>query len=317
MFRIERHEVPIEIRALRTANVYEIFGRKRIMVDSGMSEASYRELAAQGMEFGNIDTIFLTHLHIDHLGSAHRIQQEFGVKVAMHKDDIRRVEEIRESPEDFRDSLLDIMRLNGTPPTIIGEMVKHHSVLDHLDTYIRIEFDISLEGGEEIAPGIKVIHNPGHSPGSSSLYIREESSIFTGDHILPGITPNISFYDDSTDMLGMYLNSLKETRSLRARTVYPGHREPFTNANARIDQIISHHENRMNEIAGIAQEWKTAYEIAESMKWSRDRTISSMNLLEMNFAIGEAISHLMHMEAEGRVERRLMGEKYQYRAISR
>ncbi len=316
MFRIERHEVPIEIRALRTANVYEIFGRKRIMVDSGMSDASYRELVSQGMDFSSIDTIFLTHLHIDHIGSAHRIQQEFGVKVAMHRDDIRRVEEIRESPEDFRDSLLGIMRLNGTPPAIIDEMVKHHSVLDHLDTYIRIEFDSSLEGGEEIAPGISVIHNPGHSPGSSSLYIRETSSIFTGDHILPGITPNISFYDDSTDMLGLYLSSLNKTHSLGARMVYPGHREPFVNANARIDQIISHHEKRMNEISAIARDWKTAYEIAESMKWSRDRTISSMNLLELNFAIGEAISHLMHMEANGIVERRLVQGKYQYRSLS-
>ena len=205
------------------------------------------------------------------------------------------------------------MRLNGTPHAIIDDMVKHHSVLDHLDTYIRIEFDIELEGGEEISSGIKVMHNPGHSPGSSSLYVPESSSIFTGDHILPGITPNISFYDSSTDMLGLYLNSLRETRSLNAKFVYPGHRDPFENANTRIDQIMGHHERRINEIAGIARNWKSAYEIAESMKWSRDRTINTMNLMELNFAIGEAISHLMHMEAEGLVERKIKDGKYLYR----
>ena len=49
MFKIDRHEVPIAIRALKTANVYEITGRKRIIVDTGMSDESYNELLAQGL----------------------------------------------------------------------------------------------------------------------------------------------------------------------------------------------------------------------------------------------------------------------------
>lgn len=304
MFRIQRHEVPIEIRALRTANVYEVTGRKHLMVDSGMSDSSYRELINQKTTFNNLDVLFLTHLHIDHIGGAHRIQQEFGVQVAMGEDDVKRVNDIREGPEDFRDMLLDFMKQNGTPPAIISEMIQHHSVLDHLETYLKLEVDIKLKGGEEIVPGARVFHNPGHSPGSCSLFLEECGCIFTGDHILPGITPNISFYDQDTDMLGLYLRSLGETRRLHARTVYPGHRDPFENANARIDQIIRHHEERMNEISGITDQWKTAYEVAEQMKWSRNRSISAMNLMEMNFAIGEAISHLMHMEAVGMVEKR-------------
>ena len=313
MFKIDRHEVPIAIRALKTANVYEITGRKRIIVDTGMSDESYNELMAQGLSMENVDYIFLTHMHIDHLGSAHRMQQEFGIPVAMGEEDIKRVNAIKESPEDFRDSLLEIMRMNGTPSAITDQMIQRHFVLDHLDTYLRIEFDIHLKGNEEIIPGVRALFNPGHSPGSFSLYIAECSCLFSGDHILPGITPNISFYDDSTDMLGLYLESLKRTRTLGAKMVYPGHRSPFENANNRIDQLIAHHNERMKEIAGIASKWMTAYEVAESMKWSKERNLVSMNLMEMNFAIGEAISHLMHMEAEGMLERKEENGLYLYR----
>jgi hypothetical protein len=69
----------------------------------------------------------------------------------------------------------------------------------------------------------------------------------------------------------------------------------------------------MREIAGIASKWMTAYEVAESMKWSKERNLVSMNLMEMNFAIGEAISHLMHMEAEGMLERKEENGLYLYR----
>ncbi|EQB72651.1 MAG: Zn-dependent hydrolase [Thermoplasmatales archaeon A-plasma] len=91
MFKIDRHEVPIAIRALKTANVYEIRGKKKIIVDSGMSEDSYRALMEQGLSMDSVDYIFLTHLHIDHIGNAHRMQQEYGISVAMGEEDIKRV----------------------------------------------------------------------------------------------------------------------------------------------------------------------------------------------------------------------------------
>jgi glyoxylase-like metal-dependent hydrolase (beta-lactamase superfamily II) len=310
---IERHEVPIEIRALKTANVYIVDDNIRILIDTGMSDISYRALVFQGVYFKDIDYVFITHLHIDHIGSAGRIREEFGIPLAMGEADVARVDSIRADPGGFNRYMIDRMRMNGTPDGIIEQMIQHHAVLDHLDTYTNLEIDNRLKGGERISDGTEVIHNPGHSPGSLSLYVKETDSILTGDHILPGITPNISPYDDSTDMLGLYLGSLEKTMELNAGFVYPGHRSPFENANQRIVQIIDHHKQRIDEILFILDSWKSSYEVAGSMTWSRNRGLSSMNLMEMNFAIGEAESHLMHMEAAGLAERRERNGLIQYR----
>lgn len=313
--KIERHEVPIEIRALKSANVYVVEDDITVLVDTGMSDNSYRALVSQGVSIKDIDYVLITHLHIDHIGSAGRIHREYGIPLAMGEADVQRVDSIRADPEGFNRYMIQRMKSNGTPEGIIDQMVQHHAVLDHLDTYRNLEIDNRLRGGENISEGTKVIHNPGHSPGSLSLYAAEISSILSGDHILPGITPNISPYDDTTDMLGMYLKSLDLTMKLNARFVYPGHRDPFENANQRITQIIDHHRRRIEEISIILSTWSSAYQVAGSMTWSRNRGLSSMNLMEMNFAIGEAESHLMHMEAVGIAERRERNGLIQYRNI--
>ena len=314
MFKIDRHEVPIAIRALKTANVYEIKGDDGILVDSGMSEDVLGILASQGVSFDRLSTVVLTHLHIDHVGSAYALQQKYGLQVAIGEEDANRVYQIKEDPEGFRDSLMSFMQLNGAPKGLISQIVGHHSVLDHLATYMKLEFDLKLKGNEEIIPGIRATPNPGHSPGSFSLYIKEMNSLFSGDHILPGITPNISFYDSTSYMLGLYLASLEETRKLSAENVFPGHRPPFQDANKRIDEILHHHDTRMKEILSLTGEWRSGYEVAESMKWSKNRSINGMNLMEMNFAIGEAISHLVHMERLGIVEKREFQGGVQYRS---
>ena len=55
--------------------------------------------------------------------------------------------------------------------------------------------DVLLNGDETIASGIfnlKVIWTPGHSPGHICLYEPVHKILFSGDHVLPVITPNIS-----------------------------------------------------------------------------------------------------------------------------
>ena len=314
--KILRYDVPIEIRALKTANVYVVDDNRKILVDTGMSDNSYRSLVSQGVKLQDIDIVYITHLHIDHIGNARRIQNEFSIPLAMGEGDVARVNAIQSDPQAFNRHTMNMMRSNGTPSGIVEEIVSHHSVLDHLGTYRDLKIDIALKGGENISTGTTAISNPGHSPGSFSLYAGKINSLISGDHVLPGITPNISPYDETTDMLGLYLESLNSTSKINAGTVYPGHRSPFENANHRIAQIIEHHNQRMKEISEILKDWKSAYTVATLMTWSKNREFGTMNYMEMNFAIGEAISHLMHMEIVGTVEQRENDGIIEYRATA-
>ncbi len=302
--QVIRHEVPIAIRALKTANIYEINNGRHILVDTGMSPGSLDFLLDRGVDFSKIELVVLTHLHVDHIGGAQAFRDKYGIPIAIGSNDALRIRKIQEDRDGFGKFLSGELAANGTPSDILSRIVDRHSVLDNMSLYHDIDLDRELKGGEKIGSNIEIISNPGHSPGSISIHIPDTNYLFTGDHLLPGITPNISFYDEESDMLGLYIESLKETLKLHAEKIFPGHRDPFTNGNSRILEILNHHLERLNEILSVSGGWSSAFEVASRIKWSKGRTLDSMNLMEMNFAIGEAISHLRHLYSLGMVEKK-------------
>lgn len=314
MTSVKRHEVPIAIRALKTANIYEINSDKHILVDTGMSPASREFLIEEGVDLSDLDMIVMTHLHVDHIGGAEAIKGNSGTPLAIGKADASRVRLIQEDPEGFKKFLISQLGSNGTPSSIVSQIVGRHSVLDNVGLYKDIEFDIEFNGGEQIAEDVSIMKNPGHSPGSMSLFLKDSGKLLTGDHLLPGITPNISFYDRDSDMLGLYISSLRETRGMEPSMILPGHRDPFENGIGRIDEILSHHRDRLNEILSHAGEWSSAFDVASRIPWSRGRKLDSMNLMEMNFAIGEAVTHLTYLSNAGYTEKREVDGIIQHRS---
>ncbi len=316
MSEVIRHEVPIAIRALKTANIYEIRNGTHILVDTGMSPASVEFLLSRGVDLAQIDLVVLTHLHVDHIGGAQAIRDRFGIPIAIGSNDAARIQRIQADRDEFGRFLAAELGANGTPHDILSSIVDRHSVLDNMSLYHNIEIDRELNGGEKIGDGIEILSNPGHSPGSISIHVKEMGYLFTGDHLLPGITPNISFYDEDSDMLGLYIDSLKETLRIDATMVFPGHRDPFIEGNRRINEILEHHRERLNEVLSVATGWSTAFEVASRIRWSKGRTLDSMNLMEKNFAIGEAISHLRHLDAIGAVDRKESGGVLKYKGTA-
>lgn len=314
MTSVKRHEVPIAIRALKTANIYEINSDKHILVDTGMSPASRDFLIQEGVDLTDLDMIVMTHLHVDHIGGAEAIKGDSGVPLAIGKADASRVRLIQEDPEGFKNFLSSQLLLNGTPSSTVSQIVGRHSVLDNVGLYKDIDFDVEFEGGENIAENVSIVRNPGHSPGSMSIILKDSSKLLTGDHLLPGITPNISFYDRDSDMLGLYISSLKETRKLEPSMILPGHRDPFEKGVERIDEILGHHRERLNEILVHSKEWSSAFDVASRIPWSRGRKLESMNLMEMNFGIGEAVTHLTYLANAGFTETRETDGVIQYRS---
>lgn len=300
--KVTRYEVPIAIRALKTVNIYSIQSDKHILLDTGMSPETVEFLEKRNFDFSSLDLIIMTHLHIDHIGGADAIRSKYSTPLAIGKEDAERIAFLRKEPETFQKVLLSFLTLNGTPPAVVDQIVWHHSFLDHNALYSEIEFDRTLNGDEDVAPNVSVVSNPGHSPGSKSIYLKREGVLLSGDHILPKITPNISFYDETSDMLGQYLNSLAQTRKLDVKEVMPGHGNPFDDLYGRIDEITHHHKDRLKEVISQTKDWRSAFEVASRITWSKNRPLDSMNLMEKNFAIGEAISHLTYLKNREIVE---------------
>lgn len=135
-----------------------------------------------------------THAHFDHVGGVRLLQDLTGAKFLLHQEDIPLLNHLNEQTAVF-----------GLPSIAIPKI------------------DKSLVDNEEIFIGkktLRVIHTPGHSPGSVCFFI--DNAVFVGDTLFAGSIGRTDLYGGSYTKL---INSIK-TRLFTMEDhviVYPGH----------------------------------------------------------------------------------------------
>jgi hydroxyacylglutathione hydrolase len=110
-----------------------------------------------------------------------------------------------------------------------GTLCIHELDLDLLkESDNTLEPDMTLKDNASLPLGdtvIKVLHTPGHTPGSLCFYVKKARALFSGDTLLKGEFGRIW----GPHSMGLMLRSLKRLNSVipPKTTVYPGH-GPFT-----------------------------------------------------------------------------------------
>ena len=176
---------------------------------------------------------------------------------------------------------------------------------------------VPLADGEIIDIGsfrLQTIYVPGHTPGNAMFWEERQGIMFTGDHILFDISPNITCWERARDSLGDYLQSLRSALDYPVQLALPGHRKsgPY---HQRIRELLTHHDIRLAEILSIlrSEPGLTAYEIAGKMTWKiRSRDWESFPPVQKWFAVGECLSHLDHLVFRGDIRRDEDGELRRY-----
>lgn len=132
--------------------------RKGVIIDPG--DEAERILSRVRQNELEIEIIFNTHGHFDHVGANKKVKEATGAKIAIHPDDAHYLSKISQSAAVWG------MFAEDSPPA-----------------------DLLLEDGQVIQVGgmrFQVLHTPGHSPGSVSLYMPDAELVFTGDLIFAG-----------------------------------------------------------------------------------------------------------------------------------
>ena len=176
--------------------------------------------------------------------------------------------------------------------------------------------DRDIVPGELLAlPGrrLRAIWTPGHTPGHVCLHLEEDhparlpgrGRLFSGDHLLPEITPHIGLYEDPedttvTDPLGDYLDSLERVGRLAPAEVLPAHQHPFPDAAARVRELLTHHESRLTDLLVLLAEPLTPWQLAERMEWNRPW--AEIPYGSRTIAVSEAEAHLRRLVKLGRAE---------------
>lgn len=253
-------------------NIYIVSdGQTRILVDcgSGMEKANADLLAgfsAVSETFGepitpvDIDTILITHGHIDHFGGLPFMRGFTDAPIGVHILD-RRVLSNHEERVIIAYRRLEEF-LEGA-----GVAEKQREVLMSVylfaKTYYRsTQTQFMLAEGQPTIGGIEVFHVPGHCPGQVCLLV--DDILLTADHILSRITPHQA-PESITNHMGLahYLDSLDKIGLLSGiRLGLGGHEDPIEDLPTRIQAIRAAHEDRLARIMAICREPKTVAEIS-------------------------------------------------------
>ena len=161
-----------------------------------------------------------------------------------------------------------------------------------------------------------MISVPGHTPGNAMFWEEKHRFMFTGDHILFDISPNITSWLGVEDSLGDYLDSLKKAKKYPVVFALPGHRKTG-NYEERIEQLLLHHEKRLEEVIKLLEEKPdmTLYELTGKMRWKiRAASWEDFPAAQKWFAVGECMAHADHLEKLGKVSRYFEDGVWRYRA---
>lgn len=302
-----RLEIPIPKNPLKATNCYIIKGTKRnLLIDTGLRIPEALQALRTGLEELDIDLtrtdIFVTHMHSDHSGLIPDIKSPSSVIYASAPD-AAIINQFATAQSGWH-NLCEAACRNGFSPEEAQQAIERHpgykgSLAEILNfTIVKNGTVISIDDFH-----LTCIEVPGHSPGQVCLYEPHKKLLFSGDHILGDISPNITHWWDAGDPLGDFLNSLAKITPLPIELVLPGHRRVFTDCQGRIAELEQHHQQRLEEAFTILSTGPmTAYQVAGHMTWDMSyRSWEQFPPPQKFFATGEARAHLRHLEVKGLV----------------
>ncbi|BES82821.1 MBL fold metallo-hydrolase [Pyrodictium abyssi] len=320
---VYRVEVPLPIPSLRSVNIYVLAGGEPWLVDAGIYTAEAARQLLRGLREAGVGPcdlagVVVTHFHVDHMTLAPLLAELGSPSFYMGRGDLALVEA---GVDEFIDRVLELYTWSGMPREEAERIRQYHPVVRMLEAYRHAaeldwrplgEGDLLRAGGLEL----RVAEAPGHTPGH--ILLQGDGLLFTGDTVLPGITPHVVLHSPEEDPLGSYLATLERVEAMAPALGLPGHRGVVGDPAARAREIRMHHEQRLRELYELLRRRGplTGYDAARLMRWrTRYSSWDEYPPAERFFAVGEALAHLRHLEAQGQAERVERGGVLAWRAL--
>jgi glyoxylase-like metal-dependent hydrolase (beta-lactamase superfamily II) len=301
-------------------NVYLIKEDPVTLIDVGpktpeAAEELRRKLAENGVQYSDIRRIVLTHAHEDHCGLAKQVRDESkNAEILVHEWETGHL--FGRLSNDIHKTL---MLRAGVPENVFTELQRLYGEVNLLTdaledgefSNLADDMELEFESGS-----LRVLHTPGHTPGSCSFVREANRTLICGDCVLKRITPNPILSPDPLDpdkrfkSLAEFLVSLARLRSLSPTLAYGGHGEPITDFDEIFNRYVRAIDDRQGRVMSlVSKEGSTAFDVAKTLfAKSFDHDVHRF------LAISEAVAHLDYAESQGKVAVEVSGGVEYYRS---
>jgi len=262
-------------------------------------------LARAGVALDEIIGVVITHAHPDHYGFAAAVRENTSAWIAAHPAERPLIAATVAERSARVDEMAEWLLRCGVPGSEIAglrdEAAELQAAMPHVLPDFELDDGVPVHGTDgSLVP----VHTPGHTAGHLCFHDRERNLLFTGDHLLPRVTPNVSKRPRSTpDPLADFMASLDQlARFRRSPLALPGHEWAFDRLASRATAVRSHHDRRLDEVeAAVVQGAETVWDVARSVGWSRP--FDTLDSRGRRQALGETYSHLYRLSESGRLVR--------------
>lgn len=290
-------------------NVFLIKNEPITLIDVGPDTPKARNilqdvLESLGVNLSEIKRIFLTHSHPDHCGLAAWLSDAGGAEIFTHPYELHRMT----SDSDHVKERMPFIIQAGLPDKELCEVIESKDKLPrpNLDNK-----DVkTLHGGETFdydGGSLQVLHLPGHAPGHLCLFDPNQGYFFSGDFLLPHITPNPILEPDPGDpsrrlpVLQQYFAGLEVIKKMDIRLVWPGHGGVFNDFKNVIKAGYDHHEKQFENIKkALGKEQKNCYQVTKVIYPS----LKGWNIF---MGISEIQAHLDYLSGAGKLGKEING----------
>lgn len=267
------------------------------IIDPGLHTEAAKEvwksvLQELGIAPQEIEKVVLTHHHPDHYGLAGWMQELTGCEVCMSASGRESAESLWGESETMTEKLCTLFTEHGLPADKQGQMREHmRGFIPLVSPQPTVKYLAEGDVWQAGELSFRTIAVSGHAYQHLVFIEEAHRLMFCGDHVLPRITPNISYLPgEDRDPLHSYLQGLVKLAAWEVDTIFPGHRDPFHHLQQRIAEIEEHHEQRLQQLTELVTVPQTAYELCVMLFGDR------LSIHQLRFAMSEVIAHLIYLE---------------------